>query len=443
MTHRIDHGRGRALGAAAAAGVIAAIIATACTRAPSLTLSAAEPVSAPTAVGTAPMFAVAPSGAEAVAWISAPAGGTDGRLYVALRGRAPVELTDPLGPIEAHGEAPPKLVYGPDGVLNALYVVGKVVPGARFPLGALRFTRSTDGGAHWSAPVSITDDSVFGSHNFHALHAAADGTLYAAWLDGRSGRSAVYITSSRDGGRTWAPNHRVATGEACPCCRTAIATAPDGTVYLAWRMVFPGSVRDVVVARSEDHGATWSAPVRVHEDRWVFDACPHAGPSLQVDAGGAVHIAWWTGKEGSAGVFYARSTDRGASFSPPAALGAARFSRPAHVQLALGPARTVIAAWDDGTVRVPRVVLRVSRDGGATFAPVQAASAPGRAATFPVLAVAGSDEAPTVTIAWSEQSADAAARAARAHPNMKDPNAVMGLEAVGEAQVLVRRGALE
>ncbi|HEX6599244.1 MAG TPA: hypothetical protein VF034_07960, partial [Gemmatimonadaceae bacterium] len=123
----------------------------------------AEELSVAGDVGTAPMFAVAPNGTEAAAWVSAPNGGTDGRLYVAVNGKSPIELRDSLGPIEPHGESPPKLAYSPDGALNALYVVTRLEPGRRFPAAALRFVRSTDGGAHWSTPVSVTDDSTFGS----------------------------------------------------------------------------------------------------------------------------------------------------------------------------------------------------------------------------------------------------------------------------------------
>ena len=97
----------------------------------------------------------------------------------------------------------------------------------------------------------MNDDSTFGSHNFHALHAAPDGSLYVAWLDGRHGKSTAYVTRSVDGGRTWSPNVRVGAGEACPCCRTSIAAARDGTVYLAWRAVLPGNVRDIVVGTLE------------------------------------------------------------------------------------------------------------------------------------------------------------------------------------------------
>src|SRR5690606_17673468 len=119
---------------------------------------ASHVVSQSTGVGAAPMVAVSSSGREASAWISAPDGGTDGRLYVSIDGSSPSMLTDALGPIEAHAEAPPKLAYAPDGALHALYVVSKVIPGRRFPLSALRHVRTADGGATWSAPVTVTDD---------------------------------------------------------------------------------------------------------------------------------------------------------------------------------------------------------------------------------------------------------------------------------------------
>lgn len=403
-----------------------------------LRLSEPHVASTPTGVGAAPMFAVAPDGRQATAWVSAPDGGTDGRLYVSTEGEL-AELRDSLGPIEPHGEAPPKLAYAPDGSLAALYVVGKVEPGKRFPLAALRFVRSADGGRTWDAPVTVTDDNEFGSHNFHALHVARDGTIYAAWLDSRGGKSAAFITRSDDGGRTWVRNRAVAAGEACPCCRTAIATAPDGTVYVAWRAVLPGSVRDIVVVRSTDRGETWSEPVRVHADEWVVDACPHAGPALVADGAHRLHVAWWTGKEGAAGAYYARSDDGGRTFAHVTPLGVAQFSKPAHLQLALGDSGLVVAAWDDGTLRTPRVALRISRDGGTRFAPTRMVSAEGRAATFPVLGITGA----RMTIAWTEQSVEHAHAAEQTRPNMKDPNAVMGLPSVGESRIVVRTGVLE
>jgi BNR repeat protein len=404
---------------------------------PPVRFGAAQVLSNTTAVGAAPMFAVAPNGDQAAAWVSAPGGGTDGRLYVSVNGAQPVMLRDTLGPIEPHGEVPPKLAYEPNGTLAALYVVGKLMPGKRFPASALRFVRSADGGRTWSEPVTVTDDGDFGSNSFHALHASADGTLFAAWLDSREGKSAVFLSRSTDEGRTWEPNRRINLGEACPCCRTAIATGANGTVYLAWREVAAGNVRDIVVARSTDNGATFGPASRVHADGWIIDGCPHAGPSMQVDSRGRLHIAWWTGKEGGAGVWYAQSPD-GLTFSAPVPLGVAQQSRPAHVQLALTSGDKIVAAWDDGTVRLPRVMVRVSMNGGQSFAPAEQLSPTGTAAQFPVLAVRGD----SIAVAWTGQSAAAHDRELKAQPNMKMAGMTMPLHAVGEAEVMVRRGRI-
>jgi hypothetical protein len=386
------------------------------------------------------MFAVSPLGDEAIAWVSAPGGGTDGRLYVSVNKAEPIELKDTLGPIEAHGESPPKIAYASDGSLDAIYVVSKVVAGKRFPLAALRFVRSTNGGKTWSVPVTVTSDAVFGAHNFHALHIAPDGKTYVSWLGGPGPKSAAWIAHSTDNGATWTPAVRPDSGEACPCCRTALATSTDGSLYMAWRKVFPGNIRDVVISKSADDGATWSAPVRVHADNWHYDGCPHAGPSIQVDRSGVIHAAWWVGKEGSAGVYYAHSTDGGATFSNPVSLGVAQFSKPAHVQLALDPdssKRTVAVTWDDGTLKSPAVVLRTSIDGGTTFGAPQSVSDPGQVGTFPVIGFTKKG----IAIAWTEKTVAAAEREDHSMPDMKDPKAVMGLNPIGTAQVLVRRGS--
>lgn len=423
---------------AAAIALAMAILLAGCSGRENVQLSDAQTISAPTSVGAAPMFAVSDDGRQAAAWVSAPEGGSDGRLYVSVDGSAPSELRDSLGPIEPHGESPPKIAYASDGSLDALYVVGKVVPGRRFPLAALRFARSPDGGKTWDEPVSITDDSTFGSHNFHALHIALDGTIYAAWLDGRSGKSRAFATRSDDGGRTWAPNLPISTGEACPCCRTALASAPDGVVYAAWRAVLPGNVREIVVARSDDRGTTWSSPVNVQTDGWQVDACPHAGPAMVVDSLSRLHVTWWSGKEGNAGVFYARSDDGGKSFQHVAPLGTSDFSQPAHVQIAVGDSGMVVVAWDDGTLQTPRIALRISRDGGADFTPTSYVSAQGRSAGFPVLALNGK----RLTVAWTSQSAEYARTVAAERPDMSNPHASMGLSQVGESEVLVRSGEL-
>jgi hypothetical protein len=401
----------------------------------------ARVISQDTENGATPMFAALPGGGRVVAWVSAPGGGSDGSLHVSVTpAGAPaalpsVTVRDPLGPIEAHGEAPPQLAADAKGGISVLYAVGKEVPGERFPKSALRFIRSADSGRTWSEPQTVNDGTDFGSHNFHALTAAPDGSLLATWLDARRGKSGVWMSRSTDGGKTWAPNTPIYTDPTCPCCRTAVAVAGDGAIYVAWRAILPGDIRDVVVTRSADGGKTWAEPVRTRADDWVYPGCPHAGPSLELDAAGGVHVAWWTGKEGEAGVYYAHSTDGGKSFSAqPIATG--ERARPAHVQLAVAGAQ-VYVAWDDGLGDMPRVLLRRSADGGETFRREELLSEPGVAASFPVLALHGD----SVAVAWSQTTAEEHRTKLAAMVDMKDPKAVMPLPRVGQSEILMRVGA--
>ena len=389
------------------------------------------------------MFLSTPGGDRVVAWVSAPGGGSDGSLNVSVTPagtEAPlptVSIRDPLGAIEAHGEAPPQLAADSSGAISVLYAVGKVVPGKRFPVSALRFIHSTDLGRTWSPPVTINDGTEFGSHNFHALTAAPRGILLATWLDGREGHSGVWMSLSRDGGKSWQANRPIYSNPTCPCCRTAVAVAPGGKIYVAWRAILPGDVRDVVITQSTDGGQTWNTPIRPRSDDWVYPGCPHAGPSLEVDRKGDVHVAWWTGKEGEAGVYYGRSVDQGRTFTAqPIATG--KRARPAHVQLALTPTGAVYVAWDDGLSELPRVLVRRSQDGGRSFGREELLSDPGTAAAFPVLAVYGD----SIAVAWSQTTAAEHHAQLASQAKMRDPAAVHPLPRVGQSEILLRAGRL-
>lgn len=399
----------------------------------------AQLVSTETANGATPMLAVGPQGQRVLSWVADGEDGGPSELHVRVEssdGRVVTRsvLRDPFGAIEPHGEAPPQLAMTADGEVAALYTVGRIVPGRRFPASALRLARTSGGGAEWATPQTVNEGEEFGSNNFHALLAAPDGRLYATWLSAVAGNSGVWLRRSDDGGVTWGPSRPVYGEPTCPCCRTAIAVGPRGELYVAWRAILPGDVRDIVVMRSDDFGDTWTAPTRPAEHGWVFPGCPHAGPSMRVDAAGVLHIAWWTGKEGKAGVWYASSADGGETFTAaPVAVG--QRSTPAHVQLALAPSGPVVA-WDDGLGAVPGILVRrMGADAGQTVA----LSAAGQAASYPVLGVIGD----SLLVAWSQMTTAAHHAASSQRPDMTDPTAVMPLPRVGQSEIFERRGPLQ
>lgn len=338
-----------------------------------------------------------PDGRSVYAWASNVPGPSEeqpwysyGRLDILVEGHDPYTVDDPEGEPVVDPESPPQLAHGPQGEIYVAYT-GSSTPESVWQSTGMRLLRSLDGGATWETPIGV--GGGFGDYrNNHELHVATDGTLYLAWLDSGvapEGKSSIHVVMSRsdDQGTTWTDPIVVDALPSCECCRVDITSDPDGDVYIAWRKIMDGGIRDIVVARSSDAGQSWSAPHRVHADDWVQGYCPDAGPSIAVDADSRLHVAWWTGKEGVAGVRYAQSSNGGTTFSDPVELKVAALSRASHVQLAAPSPDDIVVVWDDGALQTPRIAMRRSSDGGASFEPLTYLSPSGQGSAYPHVAV--------------------------------------------------------
>ena len=191
-------------------------------------------------------------------------------------------------------EAPALIVRGQDVFVAWSMAHPKMTPDKPFS-GELRLSRSSDGGRSFGPSTLVNDDNQVIQHTFDALQVAPDGVLHRAWIDGREGKKdpGTFVARSTDSGRTITKNFKV-DDNTCVCCRTSIATSDDGIVYVAWRKIFDGNVRETVVSRSTDGGQTFSQPIVVGNDRWVYQACPHRPASLGVDRLGRLYVVWYT-----------------------------------------------------------------------------------------------------------------------------------------------------
>jgi hypothetical protein len=184
----------------------------------------------------------------------------------------------------------------------------------------------------------------------------------------------------------------------CFCCKTAVATS--GTrVYVAWRHIYPGSIRDIAVARSSDNGQTFGEPARLSEDDWKIAGCPDDGPAMAADGHGGIHLAWPTfvpGETPRKGIFYASLTDAG-TFTPRLRLDAGTAD-PAHPQLASDVHGTSAVVWDERAENSRRIVLRRVTNG----TPVAPLTFEGQGVSYPAIA-AGDGYWVTV---WSVQHPD-------------------------------------
>ena len=367
-------GRGAALGALVPVGVIAtAALLGGCE-------AADDDLGAPVVVAESgasnPTVATDPtSGIHYVAWVGA--GGHASDVWLRAIGRdgevgPVVRVNDEEGDAAPHLQAPAQVAVGPEGNVYVAWTNNTVIEGARFPASDLRFARSTDGGRSFEPALTVNDDAGGppASHTFHDLLVTGSGDVVVSWLDGRSEPGPdVRVAVSEDGGVSFGGS-RIADHVTCPCCRTSMAVTPDGTLFVSWREIFEGDVRDIVVARSTDGGASWDEPERVHADDWVFPGCPHAGPSLAVDPSGTLHVAWYTGKPEAPGLYYATSSDAAETFSDPVTLLADAWVPPSQVSLVADEAGTLRAVWEDRRLEEPG--FRYARVGGGALEPEHA-----------------------------------------------------------------------
>lgn len=389
--------------------VSAALIATACStqeRSGGSAFSFEEPLAVNVSLNRRAASTIAVTRAaeapfrEVQAFVTLADDDATGLLFVRVDDAAPMRLADADAIPVLDPETPPQVAIGSNNAIHVAYAASSSLAD-KWSTMAIRHVKSIDEGRTWSAPVTIGGVSFSGYRNDHELHVAEDGYMYAGWLDSNfadpsSGAILAVVSSSSDGGATWSTPAPIDQNPSCECCRVALASRSDGTVIAAWRKIIGGEVRDIVVAESADRGRTWSAPTRVFADDWLMDHCPDAGPALGVDETDRVHVAWWTGKEGAAGVKYARTDGGSLDFGSPVSLKLDSLSRASHVQLA-ARAGEVVVVWDDGALKEPRIAIRRSLDGGDTFSPLEYVSPGTYSAHYPVLAIGSGGR---ITVAW-------------------------------------------
>lgn len=290
--------------------------------------------------------------------------------------------------ILAEGQNRPKIaVHG--GVIAVLWAQAR----PKMFAGHIRFSRSTDGGKTYTAPITINENREEIGHSYGAMAFGKGGRIALIWLDsreksaaGRTGKkysgSTVYYSISDDAGATFAANRKLAD-HSCECCRIGLTFDPDGVPVALWRHVFDGNLRDFALARLE----STPAMLRASEDRWAIDACPHHGGDIASDGAGGRHLVWFTGNPAQPGLFYRRSD--GAQMSAPHAFGDSAAQAGYPTVSAAG--KKVNLAWREFDGKGYRLMSLFSQDRGATWSPPRIVAQTAGAADLPLFAT-GSDK---------------------------------------------------
>lgn len=188
---------------------------------------------------------------------------------------------------------------------------------------------SADQGASWSMPQRINDAT-----SVHAVApdvaVGAGSAIYVMWADRLLHR--IYVDRSFDGGAHWGNDILISAYDQVPSplpgssfqFTDVFTLAADqshgpyhGNVYVAWYgwQTVPSPNADILLSRSTDDGATWSAPLRVNDDGTAAD---QIYPWLDVDPNGNCNVMFYDRRDDPGNylihTYVARSSDGGASF---------------------------------------------------------------------------------------------------------------------------------
>jgi hypothetical protein len=283
-------------------------------------------------------------------------------------------------------------------------------PSRREGRAEIRYAASGDRGRSFSKAITVAGEREPGLRGWQSVAVGYDGGVHAVWLDGRNAelreagarhqhamRQDVFHAAWKGSGT---PVANAVAANVCFCCKTAIVTSGE-RVYAAFRHIYPGSLRDIAIARSLDNGATFEPPVRISEDGWKIDACPDDGPAMAVDSHGGLHVAWPTlvpGEPPRKGIFYSELPDAATAalaFTPRVRLDAGDADA-SHPQIASDEHGASAVVWDERAGDRRRIVLRRVVSGAAQPAEIFE----GTGVAYPVVAAADAHW----VVVWSSQA---------------------------------------
>lgn len=175
------------------------------------------------------------------------------------------------------------------------------------------FTRSTDHGSTWSAPLKVQDQGSFNVQGAFVT-VSPDHSVHVFWLDQSGGggtTNRIRVKKSTDGGLTFSAFVNVATltttltngglnlngGFRTNAFPHAAVNPVSGNMYVTWGDdVFGADRSDVFMSMSTNGGANWSAPTNISD---LFDTSTNDdwSPTLAVTPDGTKVGFFWYDRE--------------------------------------------------------------------------------------------------------------------------------------------------
>jgi hypothetical protein len=326
----------------------------------------------------------------------------------------PVRVNDQPGAVWGFAVSKPRIAVSDAGTVHVFFPANEVSSATGLDVVTAQYTRSTDGGKSFEPArtvntlpdanrMELLGEGLSASFSFGTLGISPDGTVVAAWQDiiemeDQGSGADVHVAVSTDDGETWTEERvAIATNAVCPCCQlTMTFNGPE--MLLGYRKIYADG-RDSTVARARNAASPISAEARLPFAAWDIDGCPLKPTEMAVD-GDWVFAAAYTAGEAEPGVYFSRSSNRGASFEGSFRVhpGAAYSDAP---EMTVAPDGRIRLVWQAKVDGPRRLFTAESLDHGGVFSAPLELPTPAGNSFWPATA-AGPDG--TTYVTWQQDN---------------------------------------
>ncbi len=174
------------------------------------------------------------------------------------------------------------------------------------------FSFSSDGGKAFLRNIRVNDDKGNNNQWYGAVALDKNSTAYAVWEDDRDGKSRIYFAKREAKKDSFTINIPVVSDKNIEQFGPAIAINKKGEIYIAWHDNRSGN-NDIFITKSMDNGKSFEKQLRV-DDTGNSDS-EQIYPTIAVDDNGSIYAAWYDYRNSNSDIYFAKSYDRGETFS--------------------------------------------------------------------------------------------------------------------------------
>ncbi len=223
------------------------------------------------------------------------------------------------------------------------------------------YTKSPDGGTTWASSRRLTWNSGFCVNPAIAVDSSKH--LHVVWNDLTAGKEEIFYRKSTDGGATWTSSKRL-TWNPGSSSYPDIAIDSSDNLHVVWQDFTPGN-GEIYYRKSSDGGATWASSKRL-----TWNSGWSQYPAVTLDSLSHLHLVWQDYPAANEEVYYRKSTDGGTTWTSSKRLTWNPDNSNYPAVAADSPA-DLFVVWEDYTPGIAEIYYRKSTDGGASWTPVK------------------------------------------------------------------------